>query len=68
MMIDSGKYFVRNVVLYDLQATCEDGGMLLRCTGGLNLETKLQICGEGGRLNTVKPQKQKQLRILTLFN
>jgi hypothetical protein len=29
MLIDSGKYFVRNVVLYDLQATCEDGGLLL---------------------------------------
>jgi hypothetical protein len=29
MLIDSGKYFVRNVVLYDLQATCKDGGMLL---------------------------------------
>jgi hypothetical protein len=29
MLIDSGKYFVRNVVLYDLQAICEDGGLLL---------------------------------------
>jgi len=29
MLIDSGKYFERNGVLYDLQATCEDGGLLL---------------------------------------